>query len=219
MTGGTAPADVSVVIPAYNAAAFLGEAIVSVLSQRGPSCEVIVVNDGSTDDTAEVAAGYAQVRLVNRSNGGIGAARNSGLREAKAPLIAFLDADDVWPAGRLQHMFAALASGVDAVFGEAVEFGESREETPPQPALLAGTLLMRREAAARVGAFQEGLHFGEFIDWWARAEEAGLKVVQIPDVVLRRRIHTTNTGITQVKYRVDYTRVLRAALERRRGAS
>lgn len=210
---------VSVIIPVFNTERFIAEAIDSVLLQQGAELDVIVVDDGSTDASAERAMAFDGVRVIERENGGIGAARNTGLNAATKEFLAFLDADDVWPAGRLQHMFAALASGVDAVFGEAVEFGESREETPPQPALLAGTLLMRREAAARVGAFQEGLHFGEFIDWWARAEEAGLKVVQIPDVVLRRRIHTTNTGITQAKYRVDYTRVLRAALERRRGAS
>jgi glycosyltransferase involved in cell wall biosynthesis len=153
-----------VVIPAYNAAAFLGEAILSVVSQQGPSCELIVVNDGSTDATAEVAAGFPEVRLVNRSNGGIGAARNTGLREATAPLVAFLDADDVWPDGRLAALAEAMTPDCDAVFGQAVQFGEGREETAPQPALLASTMLIRREACERVGEFREELKVGEFVD-------------------------------------------------------
>lgn len=207
------------VIPAYNAAAFLGEAIESVFAQDAQAREVIVVDDGSTDATGAVAASYAEVRVIAQANGGIGAARNTGLRVASAPLIAFLDADDVWPAGRLAALHAALSDEVDAVFGQAVQFGEGREETAPQPALVAGTMLIRREAVARVGYFDEAVTMGEFIDWWARAEEAGVRWGQIPDVVLRRRIHTTNTGIVQATSRVDYTRVLRAALERRRGAS
>lgn len=215
----TTGASLSVVIPAYNAAAFLGEAIESVFAQDAQAREVIVVDDGSTDATGAVAASYAEVRVIAQANGGIGAARNTGLRVASAPLIAFLDADDVWPAGRLAALHAALSDEVDAVFGQAVQFGEGREETAPQPALVAGTMLIRREAVARVGYFDEAVTMGEFIDWWARAEEAGVRWGQIPDVVLRRRIHTTNTGIVQATSRVDYTRVLRAALERRRGAS
>lgn len=214
----TARATVSVVIPAYNAATFLGEAIESVFAQDGPAREVIVVDDGSTDATGAVAASFAEVRVITQANGGIAAARNTGLREASAPVVAFLDADDIWPAGRLAALHAALTGGVDAVFGQAVQFGEGREETAPQPALLAGTMLIRREAVARIGDFDEAVKMGEFVDWWARAEEAGVRWRQIPDVVLRRRIHATNTGIVQAANRVDYARVLRAALERRRGA-
>lgn len=214
----TARATVSVVIPAYNAATFLGEAIESVFAQDGPAREVIVVDDGSTDATGAVAASFAEVRVITQANGGIAAARNTGLREASAPFVAFLDADDIWPAGRLAALHAALTGGVDAVFGQAVQFGEGREETAPQPALLAGTMLIRREAVARIGDFDEAVKMGEFVDWWARAEEAGVRWRQIPDVVLRRRIHATNTGIVQAANRVDYARVLRAALERRRGA-
>lgn len=214
----TARATVSVVIPAYNAATFLGEAIESVFAQDGPAREVIVVDDGSTDATGAVAASFAEVRVIAQANGGIAAARNTGLREASAPVVAFLDADDIWPAGRLAGLHAALTSEVHAVFGQAVQFGEGREETAPQPALLAGTMLIRREAVARIGDFDEAVKMGEFVDWWARAEEAGVRWRQIPDVVLRRRIHGTNTGIVQAANRVDYARVLRAALERRRGA-
>lgn len=213
----TARATVSVVIPAYNAATFLGEAIESVFAQDGPAREVIVVDDGSTDATGAVAASFAEVRVIAQANGGIAAARNTGLREASAPVVAFLDADDIWPAGRLAGLHAALTSEVHAVFGQAVQFGEGREETAPQPALLAGTMLIRREAVARIGDFDEAVKMGEFVDWWARAEEAGVRWRQIPDVVLRRRIHATNTGIVQAANRVDYARVLRAALERRRG--
>lgn len=212
----TARPAVSVIIPAFNAEQFLAEALRSVLEQTVPTTEITVVDDGSTDGTADVATRFPGVTLVQQRNGGAGAARNAGLRAANAPLVAFLDADDLWPAGRLAALLSALLPGVDAVFGQALEFGDGRGETEPQPALLPGTMLIRREACARVGEFDEAVRVGEFIDWWARAEEAGVRWTQIPGVVLRRRIHTTNTGIVRADNRVDYTRVLRAALERRR---
>lgn len=210
---------VSVVIPAYNAEPFLAEALRSVCSQDSHVLEMVVVDDGSTDGTAAVTRQFPAVRLIQQANGGIGAARNTGVRFTSAPLVAFLDADDVWPTGRLAALAAALSDDSDAVFGRAQQFGEGRGDDAPQPALVAGTMLIRREACQRIGSFDENLRVGEFIDWWARAEEAGVRWRQVDDVVLRRRIHTTNTGITQAANRVDYTRVLRAALERRRGAS
>lgn len=206
---------VSVVIPVYNNELFVREAIESALGQAGPGLEVIVVDDGSTDASAERAAEIPDVRVIRQANGGIGAARNAGVALATGEFIGFLDADDVWTVDRLLKLLAVV-DDFDAVFGQAVQFGKHRDETEPQAALLAGTMLIRRASFERVGPFDEGLRVGEFIDWWARAEELGLKWTQIPEVVLRRRIHTTNTGITHAGDRVDYTRVLRAALERRR---
>ena len=213
------PLGVSVVIPAFNAGAYIGEAIQSVLRQAVPPIEVIVVDDGSTDETRAVVETFAGVTVISRANGGIGAARNTGIEEAHAPFLAFLDADDVWPDGRLQALLAAMEAnpGAEAAFGQTIQFGEGRDDSAPQPGHLASGMLIRREAFDRVGRFNETLKVGEFIDWWARAQEAGIRSVAIPDVVLRRRIHTTNTGILQADSRVDYTRALRAALERRRG--
>lgn len=208
---------VSVVIPAFNTESFISEALASVLAQGVADLEILVIDDGSTDATAERAAETDGVRVIRRPNGGIGAARNTGVSVAEGEFIAFLDSDDVWTGGRLSKMLRAIDS-FEAVFGQAVQFGADREETLPQPALLASTMLVRRDAYDRVGPFVEALRVGEFIDWWARAEECGLRWSQIPDVVLRRRIHSTNTGIVQAANRVDYARVLRAALERRRGA-
>ena len=212
---------VAVVIPAFNAGAYLGEAIASVMAQGPAVAQLVVVDDGSADDTAEVAASFPGVTLLRQVNRGIGAARNAGVRAVTGQFLAFLDADDLWPAGRLAVMLESLRTNasVDAVFGTAVEFGAGPEDGEPTFGQLAGTMLIRRAAFDRVGAFREDVKVGEFIDWWARAEEAGVRHAALPDVVLRRRIHTTNTGIVQAGSRQDYVRVLRAALERRRGAS
>lgn len=94
--------EVTVVIPAYNAAASIGDALESVFDQDFPDLEVIVVDDGSTDGTSDVVAAFGErVKLVRQSNGGPGRARNAGIRAARGRLIAFLDADDVWLPGKL----------------------------------------------------------------------------------------------------------------------
>lgn len=209
---------VSVVIPAFNVERFVGEAIESALAQGPAVREVIVVDDGSSDATAEVAEAIPGVTLLRRENGGIGAARNTGVAGASGELLAFLDADDVWPEGRLTRMVQRLDAGTDAVFGKVIEFSAGRPEGEPASARLASTMLIRRFVFNRVGPFREDVKVGEFIDWWARAEEANVRAAFIDEVVLRRRIHGTNTGIIQAGSRQDYVRVLRAALERRRSS-
>ena len=93
---------VSVVIPCYNQAHFLGEAIESVLAQSHPNFEIIVVDDGSTDDTSEVASRYQKVRIVRQDNRGLSAARNAGLAESRGEYVVFLDADDRLLPGALE---------------------------------------------------------------------------------------------------------------------
>lgn len=207
---------ISVIIPVYNNAAFIGQAIESVRAQDlVDSVEVIVVDDGSTDGSGAVARRFPDVRVFERANGGISAARNEGLTHATGSHLAFLDADDLFPEGRLRLMLEALGAN-DAVLGRVVQFRDGGWSSEPATAPLASTMLVTRAAFDRVGWFNEHLKVGEFIDWWARSQEAGLTYSQIEATVLLRRIHTTNTGITQATSRVDYTRVLRAALERRR---
>jgi glycosyltransferase involved in cell wall biosynthesis len=212
---------ISVVIPAYNAARFLGEALASALTQDLPPTQVIVVDDGSTDGTGDIAKSFGDaIQFVRRENGGIGAARNTGLQRCTGEMLAFLDADDVWPVDRLARLAERLVANpeADAAFGQVVEFGEDIEDSLPQEGALASSMLIRRSSFERVGPFREDIRVGEYIDWYARAKDAGLKFVQISEVVLRRRLHETNTGRLQRDARPDYVRVLREALHRRREA-
>jgi glycosyltransferase involved in cell wall biosynthesis len=103
----TNPAPVSVVVPAYNAERFLAAALESVAVQTLPAAEVIVVDDGSTDRTAEIARGFG-ARVISQANGGLSAARNAGIRAAAQPWIALLDADDVWAATKIEEQWRAL---------------------------------------------------------------------------------------------------------------
>lgn len=212
---------ISVVIPAYNAARFLREALESVFNQELPPSQVMVVDDGSTDGTGDIARSFGDaIQFVRRENGGIGAARNTALPLCTGEMLAFLDADDVWPSSRLARLAQRLVANpeTDAVFGQVVEFGEGLEDSAPADGALASSMLIRRASFDRVGPFREDIRVGEYIDWYARAVDAGLKFEQIHDVVLRRRIHETNTGRVQRDARPDYVRVLREALQRRREA-
>ena len=185
---------ISVVIPAFNAAPFLAEALESALGEMpalspGKGFEILVVDDGSKDATPDIAARYAArgVRCLRRSiQGGIGAARNTGMAAAQGELLAFLDADDLWPAGRLALLVAALDSaGAPAmVFGHLRQFAcpsmspdaRRRLRVPAEPiaGYCAGAMLLRRSDFLSVGAFNETLKVGEFIDWFARARDRDL---------------------------------------------
>lgn len=102
---------VSVIIPTYNRAHCVGEAIDSVLAQDPPADEVIVIDDGSTDSTPQVLEGYGdRITVIRQANGGAGAARNAGLRQAKGEWITFADSDDLWCPGRLALLHRDLAS-------------------------------------------------------------------------------------------------------------
>lgn len=109
MLSESVPALVSVIMPTYNCAAYIRQAIDSVLGQRDASLELIVVDDGSTDDTAAILASYGdRLRVLRQANGGVAAARNAGLRAARGEFVGFLDADDLWLpwklAVQLQHL-------------------------------------------------------------------------------------------------------------------
>src|SRR5689334_21473917 len=103
--------NVSVVIPTYNRAAFLPAAIDSALSQSYPPCEILVVDDGSTDHTADVVAAYrARVRLIAQSNQGTAAGRNAGVAASSGAYVAFLDSDDLWLPHKLERQMERFAA-------------------------------------------------------------------------------------------------------------
>jgi glycosyltransferase involved in cell wall biosynthesis len=226
---GTGGPRVSVVIPARNAEPYLGEAIRSVLDQTLPPDEVIVVNDGSTDATGDVADSFGDpVRCVGQPPLGLGAALNRGLEEVRARLIAFLDADDLWLPEKQALQVRALAErdDLDMVFGK-VEHFHSAELSPAERGGIAkppgraagvckGAMLIRHESLLRAGSFDTQCKLGEFIDWYARAMDAGLRGAVLPDLVLRRRLHPQSTGVRESDSRPDYARVLKRVLDRRR---
>lgn len=222
---------VSVIVPLRDGAAYVGEALASVLEGTRAPDEVIVVDDGSSDDGPAIAEAVGSpVRVLRRPPAGIGAATNAGLAEASGDLIGFIDADDLWTPEKLASQLAALAAdeSLDAVFGRAREFHSPDLEPAERdrvllragdhPMRLRGTMLARRGLIDRVGGFDESLTVGEFVDWHDRAERSGMRSLMLDEVVLHRRLHSSNHGRRATGSRLDYVRVARAALERRRAA-
>jgi glycosyltransferase involved in cell wall biosynthesis len=213
---------ISVVIPLHDHAEVVGEAIGSVLQQDYQPIEVIVVDDGSTDGGAEAAARSGPaVSVIRQRRGGAARARNRGAGAARGELLVFLDADDRMAPGRLARQAGALAEnrGLDGVFGDVVEFrtGPAPGRDAPKPARLAGSLLLNRPAFEAVGPVAETLRTGEFIDWLARAHDAGLRLGYLPGVVLERRLHATNHG--HDADRSAYAHVLHRVMARRRSSA
>ena len=223
------PGLISVIIPAYNAARFIALAIDSVLAQPHRPMEILVIDDGSTDRTAEIADRYGPpVRCLRQANAGPPAARNRGLAEARGELIAFLDADDVFEPDclRLQCEKLAAHPATDIVVGR-----RTREDVrtaadgtlaftlhPDQDevALSLGATLIRRAAFDRIGRFDETLRHCDDWDWFMRVREAGLAMLLHRALVLRIRLHPANITRERSQGQHHMARMLQRSIQRRR---
>jgi glycosyltransferase involved in cell wall biosynthesis len=221
----------SVIIPCYNAAKFLPEAMASVLRQQYEPLEILVIDDGSTDATPQVAAALAPaVQYLRQENRGPSAARNLGLGRARGDVIALLDADDLWPDGKLDLQVGRLMAdpALDLVAGRvryvALAGGripDLRFEGPDLtlPGIHLGAAVYRRRAFDRVGLFDETLRYSEDHDWFLRAREEGLKMVVLAEVTLLYRMHDSNMTLNLRERNAVQARMLHKSLERRRRRS
>lgn len=220
---------VSVIIPVFNGEQYLREAVESVIVQTYRPLEIIVVDDGSTDNSAGVAKSFAsKVRYVYQEHGGVAAALNRGIELSRGSFLAFIDADDLWKEDKLIRQQSVFDNNpdVDIVFGQAKQFYSSeldedqkkRVRIPAEimPGIFKGSMLIKRESFFRVGAFETKWKLGDFIDWYLRATEKGLKGIVLDEVVVLRRIHANNMGIRNRESRSEFVRILKAALDRRR---
>jgi glycosyltransferase involved in cell wall biosynthesis len=189
---------VSVIMPAYNVAPYIGAAIESVLAQTFTDFELIIVDDGATDETAQIARAYAaedsRIVVIRQQNAGLPAARNTAMRRATAEIFALLDSDDLWMPEFLDEQLAILRSRpeVDIVTGNAWTLGGHLDGKPtrpwpdPRPQPCLATILsdeyavfimsvFRRRVYETVGEFDELLRTNEDFDYWLRAALAGLR--------------------------------------------
>jgi glycosyltransferase involved in cell wall biosynthesis len=216
---------VSVIIPAYNAERYLAEALDSVAAQGYRPLEVIVVDDGSTDGTAGLAARFPNVRYMYQANRGPAAARNAGLALAQGEMVAFLDADDVWSDDKLQVQLGLLADDPRAGFilGQTQLVRQVEDAALPasplgEPGLIISlaSALFRRYVFERVGLLDETLRFSEDTDWFLRAWELRIPMIIHPQTVLLYRRHSQNlTGDREMANKMLVT-ALKRSLDRRR---
>ena len=223
---------ISVIIPVLDGERFLAEAIESALGQSSAPIEIVVVDDGSTDDTPGVVTRFgAAVRYLHQPRGGAAAARNRGVVTAQGEVFAFLDADDRWTPEALGTGVAALETdeAAELTVGQVVEVSQAAWEgrvalgPPPPgsgvPGYVPGACLVPRSTWERVGAFDTGLRAGEFIDWYLRARALGVRTRLLSAVVLWRRLHDANHGIRARPAYVDLTRVVKRELDRRKASA
>ena len=217
---------VSVVMPAFDEERFIGEALRSVLAQTYRPVEVIVVDDGSSDRTAAIAAEHG-VRVLGLPGRGPAAARNAGLRAAHGDYWVIFDADDVMPPEGLAGQVAELEHHpeLDIVFGMTEAFVNPGEPRPPHfmpeweagpYSWHAGTLIARRAVLDTVGLFDETLRLGEDIDWLARAKEAGVRIGHAEHLALRYRVHRASMSSDTRATQDAMLKVLRKSVQRRR---
>ena len=203
----------SVVIPNYNRAALIGETLDNVLAQTRPPDEVIVVDDGSTDDSVSVIERYGKrVTLIRQANAGPGAARNRGLAAARGELIQFMDSDDLWSLNKLEAQERALIeSGADFVYSPwlqaRLEGGQARHADPviqqrPLPSRRAPTewylrgwvivfqaCLFRRSLLDAAGPYREDLMPTEDSELLFRILKGGARPVHVPEALVLYRLH------------------------------
>lgn len=205
---------ISVVIPAYNAASFIEETLESVLKQTLPPSEVLVIDDGSTDETAKVAERFAPaVRVIRRPNSRAAATRNFGVETATSEWVAFVDADDIWEPNKLERQMAELREHPEADIcytgrvlrlqeGEKSRLGPTVQVPPAsniREALFKGTtflpssVVIRRSVFLAVGGYDTSFKYVEDWDLWMRLLHSGVKFASCPEPLVQYRIHPAST--------------------------
>ncbi len=222
---------ISVIVPVFSGERFLADALDTVAAQSYPRVETIVVDDGSPDSSAEIAAARPSVRLLREPHRGVAAARNAGLAVAQGELIAFLDQDDEWWAHKLARQAAALAARPELAIVRChmqmtllpgvprPDWFEPEWLTTPKPGFVPSTWLIRREAFTRVGGFDTSYEIACDSDWLTRAKDLGLASEMLADVLVRWRVHGENGSYDQATMRSEMFRMLRGTAARQREAS
>lgn len=214
---------ISVVIPCYNRAHLVGDAIRSALAQTVQPSEIIVVDDGSKDGSEAIASGFSGVRCLRQTNAGPSAARNAGIQAATGDWVAFLDSDDLWPPTRLSSQLALLEAHPDLVFIFGREAKFSVGCTPvkvndghAQPTgrladpfgqmmrdvnIPTSGVLVRRDALLAAGGFDNSLRLCEDCDLWMRLALAGHKFGVVDEIHSLRRMHDGNLVNEKLRFK------------------
>jgi len=216
--------DYEVIVPAYNTRETIEDAIESIQRQTHQPVRIIVVDDGSTDDTADLARKFPRVELIQQENSGSGAATNAGLLRVTAELVAFLDADDVWLPCKAENQirYQMEKPTVAGTFtGARVFHGTSLDPQFVRDVELwtRTTLLMRGRVAKQIGMMETNMPggVGEFVDWASRGRDLGFVFEMQPEIMAWRRIRQgSHTYAMDETKRRGYLLAARRALLRRR---
>ncbi len=219
---------VSAIIPVYNGERYLAEAIASVLAQTYRPIEIIIVDDGSVDGTANIAKSYKKVRYIYQTNQGHGMAKNAGIAAARGEFLAFLDADDIWTPNKLRVQMDYLIDHPDVGYAVArmrvfLEPGTewplslNKDHYSKDPVgFIPGTLVARKTVFKQIGAFDTSYRHGNDSDWFFRAKDASIPMAILPQVLLHKRIHSSNLSHEIQTMTSEVLRVVRSSVARKR---
>jgi glycosyltransferase involved in cell wall biosynthesis len=225
------PLRVSCIVPVFNGERYLPEALDSILAQSHRPLEIIIVDDGSTDRTPEIARELdGPVRYLRQPNAGPATARNTGIDAATGDLVAFLDHDDLWHPDKLARQVTrfAVRPELDACVTHASNFWISelgkeaeRQRDDPRargvPGFFTSALVVRRPLFERVGRFDPARRHSDDTDWFLRASDQGAIIEVLPDVLTYHRMHHSNMAhIGAAECRHEYLSLLKQSLDRRR---
>jgi glycosyltransferase involved in cell wall biosynthesis len=219
---------ISVIIPVYNCEKYIAEAIESVLSQTYKAYEIIVIDDGSEDNSAAIIKSFPNVQYYRQKNRGLAAALNTGLSKVTGNFISFLDSDDIWVKNKLEKQIQKLNEDktIEGIFSYhkrfySTENGQLTESELADtkrilPAFFKAALLIRKESFFKVGLFDESITMGDFLDWYRRAMDLGIKMEILKQVLFFRRIHNANSSLINRANINDYVRIMKTSMDRRR---
>ncbi len=221
------PPFISVIVVVQNGAAYLAQALQSILDQRYHPLEIILVDGQSTDRTAEIARAFDHVRYIRQDTLGLANARNLGIAQAQGEWIAFLDHDDLWTPAKLNTQVGYMLAHPEIDYsithlrfflenGHALRPGfDSGGLTQPRIGCTPSTLLARRSLFETRGSFDPGLSMGCDADWFARMRDHHVPMAVIPELLVLKRIHNSNTSIDVKTNKSELTEVIRRSIQRK----
>lgn len=218
---------ISVIIPTKNGSSYIGEALRGIKSQNIDDIEIIVVDDGSDDNSAQIAESFGCVILKNQASKGYVAAKNAALKIAKGKYVIFHDHDDVMNQNALPQMLKELQENeeISAVMTQIQDFfspelseAERRKITirsEPYFGLFSGAILMKKEVFDTIGLFDEAIKTGEIIQWQNKMNENNFKIKKLNIISVNKRTHSSNLGrIGKEEKSKDYAAILRAKIRK-----
>lgn len=219
---------VSVIMATRNSAAYMGDALKSVTDNRGHSLEILVIDAQSSDDTGKIAGSFPGIRWINQQGLGLYAAWNQAIRESTGDYICFLDSDDLWTKHKVHDSVSFLNSHPEVSLTTAYfSYFHAPDFTVPGfykpelvgrilPGRIPGTLMARRSVFDTVGFFDERFRIAGDVDWFARIDDAGIRMEVLPYLHLKKRLHGKNLTFNSRQNNRELLTTLHASIVRRR---
>ncbi|MGH7886104.1 MAG: glycosyltransferase family 2 protein [Thermodesulfobacteriota bacterium] len=222
---------ITVIIPVYNCEKYLSDAIESVMEQSYLQTEIIVVDDGSTDNSAKIAKSYSDdIKYIYQVNSGPAAARNKGIINSNGEFIAFLDADDLWPSNKLELQISSFMNNenLEIVMGR-IQYVELPDAVKRNMRMLdsnnsfkyinLGAGLFKKSVFKKIGYLDREFIYWEDLDWFLRAYEKKTSLIFLDQITMIYRIHSQNMSNNNNEVIHFFYKAIRNSLHRRKNSN